>query len=79
MFESEESYKGDTSRFYNPKIEKVSIIIEGSSDQLYAQGMISFKQYDEICKYFAEGKPKNANANKVQKHIQLHDLSFGNV
>ena len=35
---------------------KVSVIVEGKPNQLYAQGMRSFEQYDEICKYFAEGK-----------------------
>ena len=34
-------------------------------------------QYDETCKYFAEGKQKDNNANEVQKHLQLHDLSVG--
>ena len=38
---------------------------------------ISFQQYDEICKYFTEGKQKDNNGNKVQKHLQLHDLSVG--
>ena len=36
-----------------------------------------FEQYDEICKYFAEGKQKDNNANEVQKQLQLHDLSVG--
>ena len=35
--------------------------------------MISFEQYDEICKYFAEGK----NPNEIQKHLQLHNVSVG--
>ena len=39
--------------------------------------MRSFEQYDEICKYFAEGKQKDNNANEVQKQLQLHDLSVG--
>ena len=39
--------------------------------------MRSFEQYDEICKYFAEGKKKDNNANEVQKQLQLHDLSAG--
>ena len=39
--------------------------------------MRSFEQYDEICKYFAEGKQKDNNANEIQKHLQLHDLSLG--
>ena len=48
LFEAEESYHRDTSRIYNLKIEKVSVIIEGKPNQLYAQGMRSFEQYDEI-------------------------------
>ena len=77
LFEGEESYARDTSKFYNPKIQKVSVIVEGKPNQLYAQGMRSFEQYDEICKYFAEGKQKDNNAKEVQKHLQLHDLSVG--
>ena len=37
---------------------KVSVIVEGKPNQLYTQGMRSFEQYDEICKYFAEGKQR---------------------
>ena len=65
------------SKFYNPKIEEVSVIREGKPNQLYSQGMRSFEQYDETCKYFAEGKQKDNNANDVQKHLQLHDVSVG--
>ena len=65
------------SKFYSPKIQKVSVIVEGKPDQLYTQGMRSFEQYDEICKYFAEGKQKDNDANEVQKQLQLHDLSVG--
>ena len=35
--------------------------------------MRSFEQYDEICKYFAEGK----HPNEVQKQLKLHDISVG--
>ena len=77
LFEEEKPYARDTSKFYNPKIQKVSVIVEGKSNQLYAQGMRSFEQYDETRKYFAEGKQKEDNANEVQKHLQLHDLSAG--
>ena len=77
LFEEEESYTRDTSKFYNPKIQKVSVIVEGRPNQLYAQGMRSFQQYDEICKYFAEGKQRDNDANEIQKHLQLYDLSLG--
>ena len=46
--------------------------MEGKPNQLYAQGMRSFEQYDEICKYFTEGKL----ANEVQAQLQLYDVSL---
>ena len=58
LFEEERSYTRDMSKFYNPKIQKVSVIMGGKPNQLYAQGMRSFKQYDKICKYFTEGKQR---------------------
>ena len=77
LFEEEGSYTQDTSKFYNPKIQKVSVIVEGKPNQLYAQGRRSFEQYDEICKYFAEGKQRDNDANEIQKHLQLYYLSLG--
>ena len=58
LFEEERSYARDTSKFYNPKIEKVSVIVEGKPNQLYAQGMRSFEQYDEAHKYFTGGRKR---------------------
>ena len=74
LFEAEKSYDQDMSKFHNPKIEEVSVIIEG---KLCAQGMRPLEQCDEICKYFAEGKQKDNDANEVQKHLQIRDLSVG--
>ena len=74
LFEEEKSYVRDTSKFYNPKIQKVSVTIEGKPNQLYSQGMRSFEQYDEIRKYFAERVQRD---NDVQKQLELHDLSVG--
>ena len=67
------------SKFYNPKIQKVSVTIEGKPNQLYSQRMRSFEQYDEACKYFAEGVQRDSNANEVQVQLQLHDLSLGEI
>ena len=47
--------------------------MEGKPNQLYAQGMRSFEQYDEARKYFAEGKL----ANDVQAQLQLYVSSGG--
>ena len=51
--------------------------MEGKPNQLYAQGIRSFEQYDEICKHFTEGKQRDNDANEIQKHLQLYDLSLG--
>ena len=74
LLEEEQSYTRDMSKFYNPKIQKVSVIVEGKPNQPYAQGMRSF---DKICKYFAEGKQRDNDANEIQKHLQLYDLCLG--
>ena len=39
LFEEEKPFSRDTSKFYNPKIQKVSVIVEGKPNQLYAQGI----------------------------------------
>ena len=30
-----------------------------------------------FAKYFTEGKQKDNNANEIQKHLQLYDVSLG--
>ena len=74
LLEEEKPFIRDISKFYNPKLRKVSVIVEGKPNQLYTQGMRSFEQYDEIRKYFAEGKQRDSD---VQKQLELHDLSLG--
>ena len=66
LFEEEKPYVRDKRKFYNPKIEKVSVTVEGKPNQLYAQGMRSFEQYDEAHKYFAEGVQRGNDGNDVQ-------------
>ena len=39
LFKEEQSYVRDMSKFYSPKIQEVSVIVEGEPNQLYAQGM----------------------------------------
>ena len=51
--------------------------MEGKPNQLYTQGMRSFEQYNEAHKYFAEGKQRDNDANEIQKHLQLYNLSLG--
>ena len=64
----------DTEEFYNPKITRVEITVEGCPNELYAQNMEYRHQYDEIVKHFAEGRLKEAGA--IQKDLQLHNVNI---
>ena len=64
----------DTEEFYNPKITKVEVTVEGVPNELYAQNMEYRHQYDEILKHFAEGRLKEAGA--IQKDLQLHNVDI---
>ena len=64
----------DTEEFYNPKITKVEVTVEGVPNELYAQNMEYRHQYDEIVKHFAEGRLKEARA--IQKDLQLHNVNI---
>ena len=58
-------FSHDTEEFFNPKITKVEVTVEGVPKELYAQNMEYRHQYDEIVKHFAEGQLKEAGA--IQK------------
>ena len=64
----------DTEEFYNPKITKVEVTVEGVPNELYAQNMKYRHQYDEIVKLFAEGQLKEAGA--IQKDLQLDNINI---
>ena len=64
----------DTEEFYNPKITKVEVTVEGVPNELYAQNMEYRHLYDEIIKHFAEGWLKEAGA--IQKDLQLHNVNI---
>ena len=64
----------DTEEFFNPKITKVEVTVEGVPNELYAQNMEYRHKYDEIVKHFAEGQLKEAGA--TQKDLQLHDVNI---
>ena len=64
----------DTEEFFNPKITKVEVTVEGVPNELYAQNIEYRHQYDEIVKHFAEGWLKEAGA--IQKDVQLHNVNI---
>ena len=67
-------FRCDTEEFFNPKITKVEVTVEGVPNGLYAQSMEYRHQYDEIVKHFAEGQLKEAGA--IQKDLQLHNINI---
>ena len=64
----------DTEEFFNPKITKVEVTVEGVPNELYAQNMEYRHQYNEILKHFGEGRLKEAGA--IQKNLQLHNVNI---
>ena len=51
-------FNRDTEEFYNPKITKVEVTVEGSPNELYPQNIEYRHQYDEIMKHFGERSAK---------------------
>ena len=64
----------DTEEFFNPKITKVEVTVEGVPNELYTQNMEYRHQYDEIVKPFAEVQLKEAGA--IQKDLQLDNVNI---
>ena len=64
----------DTEEFFNPKITKVEVTVEGVPNELYAQNMEYRHQYNEILKHFGQGRLKEAGT--IQKNLQLHNVNI---
>ena len=64
----------DTEEFFNPKIRKDEVTVEGVPNELYAQNMEYRHQYDEMVKHLVEGWLKKAGA--IQKDLQLHNANI---
>ena len=67
-------FNRDTEEFFNPKITKVEVTVEGVPNELYAQNMEYRHQYDEILTHCGEGRLKEAVA--IQKNLQLHNINL---
>ena len=63
--------------FYNPKIEKVEITIEGVPNQLYSHGLRPYQQWDEICKYFTFSPKRDSVVGQVEKDLLLTNVNIG--
>ena len=67
-------FNQDTEEFFNPKITKVEVTVEGVPNELDAQNMEYKHQYDEIMKDFGEGQLKEAGA--IQENLKLHNVNI---
>ena len=77
LFEANSStFARDTESFYNPKIEKVEVTIEGIPNQLYSQGMRAYQQWDEARKFLAAGSERYPEVAAVAKDLALADVSL---
>ena len=57
-------------RFYNPKITKTTVTVEGRPNQLYAQGMQQYQHWDEVVKYFGDSDTEHGRG--VTKDLSMH-------
>ena len=74
LFEDPE--RTNTEDFYNPKITKVEITIEGVPNQLYSQGMKAYQQWDEINKFFALTSKRDKETDKFAKDLNFSDTTL---
>ena len=71
------AYEWGTEVFYNPKIEKVEVIVEGEPNQLYSQGMQPHHQWDEAHKFFTAGSKRHPSVGAAAKDLGLADVTLG--
>ena len=72
----EDPSKTNTETYYNPKIIKVEMTIEGIPNQLFSQGMRAYQQWDEINKYFALTSKRYKVTDKVAKDLYFSDTNI---
>ena len=70
------AFSRDTEAFYNPKITKVEVTIEGVPNQLYSQGLRSYQQWDEARKLHASGSKRHSAVAMTAKDLALADVSL---
>ena len=66
---AQQPFACNTEAFYNPKITKVEVTIEGIPNQLYSQGMRACQMLDEAKKYFAPGSKRQLEVGTVAKDL----------
>ena len=70
------AFQRDTEAFYNPKITKVEVTIEGVPNELYAQGLRAYQQWYEARKFHSSGSKRHPMIGVVAKDLALADVSL---
>ena len=75
---AQQPFARNTEAFYNPKITKVEITIEGIPNQLFVQGMRAHQMWDEARKLFAAlpDRKRHPDVSVVAKDLALADVSL---
>ena len=66
----------NTESFFNPKITKVEMTIEGVPNQLYSQGMKAYQHWNEINKFFAFNSKHSKITNSVLKEVNFSNVTL---
>ena len=69
-------YIWETEEFYNLKIQKVEMTIEGVPNQFYSQGMRPYQQWVEARKFFAPGCNCHPETGAIAKDLALGDVTL---
>ena len=74
------AFARNTESFYNPKITKVEVTVEGVPNQLYSQGMRALDQWGEAMRYFGGSHETDMDeaALRAHKELNLADVSLPN-
>jgi len=76
---AQQAFQRETEAFYNPKIEKVEITMEGVPNQLYSQGLPAYQQWDAAKKYFASGDGCERHRSRQHVSGRVLDLQVRSV
>lgn len=76
---AQQDFQRESETFYNPKITKVKVSIDGVNNQLYDSGLHAYQQWDEARRLFAAspGSKRHPEVAEVAKDLALADVSLG--
>ena len=73
---AQQPFARDTEAFYNPKITKIDVTIEGVPNQIFSQGMRAYQMWDKAKKFFAAGSKRHPEVAAVAKDLALADVQY---